>query len=355
MKSLEKKARKWGWIFGVLILLLAPEWGWAHGGEQHGEPSPMGGGTFGGPVKLSEEAKKNLGLETEEADLRTIETFVKCFGVVEPIPTQVQLVTTRISGRVLQVFANMGDAVEEGKLLAKMESRQIGDPPPQVEIKAPAAGVITEHHVFAGEPIEPDKVLFKIMNLAALYVKCHIYEADLAQIKLQQKVRVYVESFPGKSFEGVVEILGGQLEEETRTLPVWIRVGNPDSGLLPNMRAEGHLITGEVTNAVAVPRAAVLGDAGNYFVFLEKGEFYVRQPVVLGVRDDRYAEIKEGLLPGDRAVTQGNYQLQFAPAYSGETGTAKEKDGHEGRTGNPFLSGPSALLEIFEKFMHGKD
>ena len=122
-----------------------------------------------------------------------------------------------------------------------------------------------------------------------------------------------------------MEILGGQLEEETRTLPVWIKVENPKSELLPNMRAESHLITGEVKDAVAAPKEALLGESGHYFVFMEKGKYFVRQSVVIGVRDDQYVEIKEGLLPGDRVVTKGNYQLQFAPAYT-EEDQAKKKD-----------------------------
>jgi len=302
-------------IYIFLILTLIPGVSWANGGDSHGEPSPLAGGSVGGPVKLSPEAKKNLDLQVEEVELKTIENFVKAFGVVEPIPTKVQLVTTRISGRVLKVSVNMGDTVKAGQLLAIMESRQIGDPPPQVEIKTPASGVITEHHVFAGEPIEPDKILFKIMDLSSVYVKCSIYEIDISKIHDRQKARIYVESYREKSFNGTVEILGGQLEKENRTFPVWIKVKNPASELLPNMRAECRLILGEVKNAIAVPRQAIIGKAGNYFVFIQEGEFYIKQAVELGISDDRYVEIKDGLLPGDQVVIQGNYQLQFVPGY----------------------------------------
>ncbi len=324
MMQFFKQLGKWR-IFLIIFQLTA---GWnpaaAHEGEPHGEPPPTAVSNIGGPVMLSGEAKKNLGLQLEDTDLRTIYSLIKCYGMVDPIPTKVHWVTVRISGRVLQVFVNLGDSVEKGTLLAKVESRQIGEPPPQIEIQSPVKGIITEHHVFAGEPVEPDKVLFRIMDLSTVYVKCHIYEADIAKVKQGQRARIYVESFPDKFFEGEVDILGGQLEEETRTLPVWLKVENPRRELLPNMRAESNLITGEAADAITVPVEAVLGDAGNYFVFLEKGEYiekgtyFVRQPVVVGMRDDRYVEIKEGLLPGDRVVVKGNYQLQFMPAYSPE-------------------------------------
>jgi len=317
--------------FGAMFFL--PQLVRAHGGEPHGDASPISSGSLGGPIKLSEEAKKNLGIETIEADFRSVESLVKCFSEIEPVPTNVQLITTRFSGRVLKVFVNMGDYVEKGDLLAKAESLQIGNPPPQVEIRALASGTITEHHIFAGESVEPNKVLFKIIDLSTVYSKCHVYESDVGQIKHGQKARVHVESFSDKYFNGVVDILGGQLEEGTRTLPVWIKINNQSKELLPNMRAEGYIVTGKSRKSIVVEKLAVLGEAGNNFVFVEKGKFYVKQPVVVGIHDDRYVEIKKGLLPGDSVVLTGNYQLQFVPAYQEPEEEKKDskkdkKDGH---------------------------
>jgi len=300
----------------------------AHEGEQHGTPAPTAG-TYGGPIRLSEQAKKNLGLKTEEVTLRSIESFVKCFGVVEPVPDKVNFISIRTSGRVTKVKVNQGDAVKEGDLLAEVESRQIGDPPPTIPVKATLAGIITERHVFVGEPIEPDKVLFKIADLSQVRVKCHVYEADVGKVALGQKARFYFEAYPDKPFEGMVEFLGGELEEESRSLPVWCKLDNADIALRPNMRAEVRLITGESKDLIAVPVNAVLGDAGNLFVFVENGGVYEPKHVHVGKRDDRYVEIVDGLLPGDIVVTQGNYQLQFATSSPGQEkkpqATSKER------------------------------
>ena len=48
------------------------------------------------------------------------------------------------------------------------------------------------------------------------------------------------------------------------------------------------------------------------FVFVENGDTYVRQSLVLGLRDDRYVEVREGLFPGDRIVVRGGYALNAA-------------------------------------------
>ncbi len=63
----------------------------------------------------------------------------------------------------------------------------------------------------------------------------------------------------------------------------------------------------------AAPPSAVLDPNGERpFVFVREGDVYKRQTVVVGERDDRFVEIVEGLLPGDRVVVEGASGLKFA-------------------------------------------
>ena len=144
------------------------------------------------------------------------------------------------------------------------------------------------------------------------------------------------------TFETFVSVEGNlaQLDASTRTLGVRVRVANPERKLLPNMRATLAIVTAEADSVIAVPLSAVLGEAGNLFVFVQDEKdphAYVRTPVVVGQRDDRYVEIVEGVLPGANVVTVGNYQLQYvtpAPA-------AKPADDGHG-TAAPGKKSPAA-------------
>lgn len=293
----------------------------AHEGEQHGSPAATVGGL--GPVTLGEDAKRNLGVKVEEVGLRTINTLVHCFGIVEPLPDKVSWITTRFAGRMLQVFVNAGEKVQEGDRLARAESRQIGNPPPQVDIVSTLTGTVTERNVVAGQPFEPSSILFRIMELSTVFVKCHVYETDIGRVAVGQRVTIYPEAFGGKRrVEGTVRTIGGQLDERTRTLPVWVAISNKDLVLQPGMRTQVEIVVGQSRNVVAAPLTSVLGEAGNYFVFLDRGRDYVGQPIGLGRRDDRYVEVVQGLFPGDRVVTQGGYQIQFAATTSPLSRTA---------------------------------
>lgn len=305
-----------GMVFGIPVVPLA-----AHEGEQHGFPAATVGGL--GPVALGEDAKRYLDVQTGEVGLRTIETLVNCFGIIEALPGKVHWITTRFAGRMLRVFVNAGEEVREGDRLALAESRQIGNPPPQVDIVSTLTGTVTERNVVVGQPFEPSSVLFRIMELSTILVKCQVYEMDIAGVTLGQRVYVYPETFGGQQrFEGMVRTIGGQLDERTRTLPVWVDIVNKDLALRPGMRARVEIIAGESRNVVAAPVESLLGESGNFFVFLDRGLDYAGQPIGLGRRDNRYVEVTQGLFPGDRVVTQGGYQIQFAAAASPSKGSA---------------------------------
>ena len=300
------------WFAFVLTLQPATRL-MAHAGHDKA-PGDDAAGPLTGPITLTPEAVKNLGLKLETADLRSLEKTLSALGHVEVDPARVVSLTSRISGRVTRLGVNEGDQVAQGDFLLEIESRQSGEPPPRIEFKAGISGTVLDRHVFTGDSVEPDAHLLKIADLSSLYVVARIYEGQISQVQPKQKVRVRAEAYPDQIFEGTVEGHTAQLDPETRTLGVRVRVPNPGLRLLPNMRATLAIVTAEADSVIAVPLSAVLGEAGNYFVFVQDDknpQTFLRTPVVVGQRDDRYVEIVEGVLPGANVVTVGNYQLQY--------------------------------------------
>ena len=271
----------------------------------------------------------------EEAELRTLEKTFMVIGQIEAIPSRSAAVSSRISGRVVEIKANEGETVKKGQSVVEVESRQVGNPPPRVTYEAPIDGVVTHRDVLLNDSVEPDKHLLEIVDTSEVYAEGQIFEGQVALVKPGQKVRIRVESFPGETFTGTVDLIGGELEPETRTLKVWVRVPNADGRLRPNMRATLNIVTDQADSVVAIPHSAVLGDAGNLFAFVQTdkdGLIYERRSVVTGIKDDRYVEIVEGIFPSDKVVTLGNYQLQYVTAHpkpkeAGESAEHKDEPG----------------------------
>lgn len=281
-----------------------------------------------GPISISREARKNLKIETLMIEPVTLETVLTALGQIEPIPGNAAAISSRIPGRTTALYVNDGQAVKKGQSLLEVESRQVGDPPPRVTFTAPFDGVVIDRHAVLGETVDPEKHLMEIADLREVYAEGRIYEGQVAELAVGQPVRVAVESFPKETFTGAVELLSGSLDPETRTLRVWARLQNPEGKLRPNMRATLRIVTGQVGSALAVPHQAILGDAGEKFLFVEAETdplTFERRRVVLGTRDDRFTEVIEGVFPGDKVVTQGAYQLQYVSPTPKETKQTETK------------------------------
>lgn len=285
----------------------------AHEGHNKA-PGESGAGPLTGPVTLTATAEKNLGLKIEAAELRTLEKTVAILGNVELDPSRVAAIASRISGRITRLAVKEGDRVAEGDFLLEVESRQVGDPPPKLQFKSPMAATVYEQPIFTGDSVEPNARLLTLADLSQLYIVGRLYEGQVAQVKKGQSVRIRAEAYPDDAFTGTVEGYTPRLDPETRTLGVRVRVANPDQKLLPNMRATLQIVTAQADTVITVPLSAVLGEAGNLFVFIQDDKdphTFMRTPVVVGRRDDRFVEIIEGVLPGANVVIVGNYQLQY--------------------------------------------
>ena len=90
-------------------------------------------------VILDATGVKNLKIETVEAEETAFEETVFALGRIQVIPEKRAVVASRIPGRVMEIKTVLGTMVRAGADVVRMESRQPGDPPPSVWLKAPAA------------------------------------------------------------------------------------------------------------------------------------------------------------------------------------------------------------------------
>ena len=299
----------------AMTLASTPLSALAHSGHAEA-PSAAGAAVGSQQVELTAAARTNLGLEMAEAELRPLASTLSVIGEIAVAPDRSGAVTSRIAGRVVSVSVAEGDSVRRGQPVVEVESLLLGDPPPRARYTSPLDGVVIDRHAEPGGSVEPNAHLFEIADLREVLAVGRLFEGQIAAVAIGQSVRVGVPSYPDVAFDGVVERLGGVLDAASRSLPVYVRVKNPRAELRPGMRAELAIVTGASDAALAVPRSAVLGDFGALFVFREASDDptrFERVPVVTGASDDRWVEIVEGLLPGDRVATQGNYSLQFLP------------------------------------------
>lgn len=207
---------------------------------------------------------------------------------------------------------------------------QRGVPEPLLTLTAPISGAISTRQATPGAMVEAAEKLVEIIDTSVVWVEGEITEQLFPVVRAGQQARVRVAAYPDAVFTGTVHSLGRTVDPDKRTIHLWITVTNPDGRLLPEMFADVSLVTQVTVEALVVPVQAILTEGAEQFVFVENGEVYVRQNIVLGLRDDRYVEVRDGLFPGDRVVVRGGYELNVARTATQQQGAGGH--GHDGHT-----------------------
>jgi len=271
-------------------------------------------------IEVSAHVAQNIGLQSVAAELRPIERTVSALGRVEAEPGSLVAITSRVAGRVTALAVH--------------------DTPPRLRFTSPVAARVLEAEIPLGGAVEPADTLLTLADLSEVDVVGEIHARDLSRVRLGQRVRIRSTAYPGEVFEGELKTIAANVDPQTGTQRVFVHTPNLDEKLLLGMRVQLSIVVEEQTHTVVVPREAVRGEAGEFFVFRElpsssqasndgssHERHYERTSVVLGLRNDRFVEIIDGVLPGDRVVTRGSYQLEYLEAARGE-GSAAFDDGH---------------------------
>jgi|UPI0004BA1B1B RND family efflux transporter, MFP subunit len=176
-------------------------------------------------------------------------------------------------------------------------------------VTAPLSGVVVSRKAVVGSPVNSSDPIFEIDNLATVWIEGDVFESQMADVKAGLVARVTVPAYPGKVFEGRVQNVAPSLGEANRTARLRVVLPNADGLLKPEMFATISVIVGSMPSGIAVPNDAIIEQGGAVFVFVKNGEQFVRQDVVVSVRDDLYSQISNGLLPNDVVVTDGKSQV----------------------------------------------
>lgn len=182
--------------------------------------------------------------------------------------------------------------------------------PTSIEYISPRNGVILERMATTGMMAKPGDPLFRIADTSHVWVIADVPEFDLASIQKGIPVAVAVRSLPGRTFEGTVDLIYPEVQQETRTTKVRIELPNPDGILMANMYADVEIEAGVQKRVVAVPNSAVIDTGDRQVVFVDKGDGkFEPKDVSLGVRGEEQTEITKGIAAGDQVVVAANFLL----------------------------------------------
>ncbi|MGW8267737.1 MAG: efflux RND transporter periplasmic adaptor subunit [Longimicrobiales bacterium] len=196
----------------------------------------------------------------------------------------------------------------ESQIVLLTETHQVS---PMIPLLTPIAGKVVANNAVLGGMVDESTEILTILDPTHLWVEAEIYEKDIAKIRVGQQARITVPAYPDEVFQGAITYVSDLLNPETRTITVRTEVNNDGLELKPGMFADLVIELNHSGTALSVPREAVLDDRGSHLVFvrLAPNRFQPRL-VTVGMRENGFVEIAEGIEEGEVVVARGNFQLK---------------------------------------------
>lgn len=144
------------------------------------------------------------------------------------------------------------EKIEQAKALANEAEQtlnQAGQQLSYTELRAPMDGVILSRSAEPGEYLNPSTPVVTMGDLDHPWLRAFVNEKDLGRIKLKDNVQVTTDSFPDKTYEGVLTFISSQAEFTPKSVQTFeervklmfrikIELSNPENELKPGMPAD---------------------------------------------------------------------------------------------------------------------
>ena len=176
-------------------------------------------------------------------------------------------------------------------------------------VKAPISGVIAERSIKPGNLVQINTPIMRIVDNSRLEATLNAPEREIETLKTGQAVQLVVDALPGKTFEGRIDRVSPVVDAGSGTFRVVCAFEG--GGLLqPGMFARIRINYDQRANALVIPRNALLEDGTEPAVFTVRAEKASRAALKLGSIDGEWVEVLGGLKEGEPVVVAGKSALR---------------------------------------------
>ena len=176
-------------------------------------------------------------------------------------------------------------------------------------VRAPFAGVVLERFVNVGEYVTANTKIVQLVQNDPVRIELVAGELDAAAVHVGQTVTFEVKAMPGKTFTATVRYVAPALREATRDLVFEAVASNADGTLKPGMFTTAWLQAG-MEPTVVVPQTALCKSGETVRAFVIKNGHLEERVVHVARELGGRAAVKEGIVAGDRIVSDASKQLK---------------------------------------------
>jgi membrane fusion protein (multidrug efflux system) len=220
-----------------------------------------------------------------------------------------------------------------GRDAARAEARLARRGLTDAVVRAPFAGTVVERAVELGEYLTPGSSLLILADTSLLKARVLLDPREAIDVSIGAKAVISVYARPGEVFGGKVVRVGEVIDPRTRRLPVEIEIDDHGGRLRPGLVARFSVETGEPKMVIRVPLEGVFERFGSQHVYVIENGIARRRAIVLGTVSAGFAEVPEGIEPGETVVTKGvnrvvdGSKVRVVPVDSAPTSPKEQNSG----------------------------
>lgn len=205
----------------------------------------------------------------------------------------------------VRIFGKTDDEIDQILNARKVDSTLL--------VPSPISGRIVARSAAPGLLTQPGNTPapFQIADISTMWMVANVIETDAPAYKLGQEVDVRVPAYPDRVFKGKVTTLGSTIDPTTHRQLVRSDIADPEHRLRSGMYASFVIRIGRPTQSVAVPVNCVVreGDGTMTVWTTRDGRRFAKRTVKVGLQQDGWTQILEGLQVGETVVTDGAIYL----------------------------------------------
>jgi membrane fusion protein (multidrug efflux system) len=181
-------------------------------------------------------------------------------------------------------------------------------------IRAPFSGRLGIRRVDVGQYLDAGDPIVPLQQLDPIYVDFAVPERYLLEIETGSRVRVAVQAYAERRFEGHVTAMNPGVAAATRNLELQATLDNPQAELRPGMFAEVRLTLPGVDEVLTVPQTAVSYSPYGAGVFVVEdqanGKTARRRDIQPGRIEAGRVAVLQGLSGNEEVVSAGHIKLR---------------------------------------------
>ncbi len=184
-------------------------------------------------------------------------------------------------------------------------------------VKAPVTGPVLEKYVENRRVLVPGTPILKIGDLDTMEIECDVLSEEVGRIHEGARVEIRGKALNGWALQGTVKRIYpsafkklSSLGIEQQRVKTLIDFDNTNPGFRAGTRLDVRIITEESRDTLVVPERATFRRQGRWYVFaVEDGKARLRE-VTIGLKNDTWAEILDGLSETDTIITEPTNSIE---------------------------------------------